>query len=41
MSEFLAMGGYAWYVWGSYGVTLAFLVIEVLLLRKRAREAKA
>ena len=21
MSEFLAMGGYAWYVWGSYGVT--------------------
>jgi len=40
MSEFLAMGGYAWYVWGSYGVTFAFLVIEVLLLRKRAREAK-
>ena len=24
MSEFFAMGGYAWYVWGSYGVTLAF-----------------
>ena len=23
MSEFLAMGGYAWYVWGSYGVTFA------------------
>jgi heme exporter protein D len=41
MSEFLAMGGYAWYVWGSYGVTFGFLVIEVFLLRKRAREAKA
>ena len=40
MSEFFAMGGYAWYVWGSYGVTLACLVIEVVLLRKRAREAK-
>ena len=40
MSEFLAMGGYAWYVWGSYGVTFAFLAIEVFLLRRRAREAK-
>jgi heme exporter protein D len=40
MSEFLSMGGYAWYVWGSYGVTFACLAIEVLLLRKRAREAK-
>ena len=25
MSEFLAMGGYAWYVWGSYGVTFLCL----------------
>ncbi len=41
MSEFLAMGGYAWYVWGSYGVTFALLACEVVLLRKRAREAKA
>jgi heme exporter protein D len=40
MSEFLSMGGYAWYVWGSYGVTFACLALEVLLLRKRAREAK-
>jgi heme exporter protein D len=41
MSEFFAMGGYAWYVWGSYGVTLLVLVAEILLLRKRARETKA
>jgi heme exporter protein D len=41
MSEFFAMGGYAWYVWGSYGVTAACLAIEVFLLTRRSREAKA
>jgi heme exporter protein D len=40
MSEFLAMGGYALYVWGSYGVTVLLLVIEIFLLRRRSREAK-
>jgi heme exporter protein D len=40
MSEFLAMGGYAWYVWGSYGVTFACLALETILVMKRAREAK-
>jgi len=40
-SEFWAMGGYGFYVWGSYAVTLAALAIEVFLLRRRAREAKA
>jgi len=39
--DFWAMGGYAWYVWGSYGVTFACLAAEVFLLRKRARETKA
>lgn len=35
--EFFAMGGYAFYVWGSYGVTTLFLVLEIvfLMLRKR------
>ena len=34
--EFFAMKGYAWYVWGSYGVAIAVLTIEVLLvLHKR------
>ena len=41
MTEFLAMGGYAWYVWGSYGVTFALLALEIVLLRKRSRETKA
>jgi heme exporter protein D len=40
MSEFFNMGGYAWYVWGSYGVTFACLAIEMVLLLKRSREAK-
>ena len=36
-ANFFAMGGYAFYVWGSYGVTALFLVLEtvLLLLRKR------
>ena len=40
-SEFWAMGGHGFYVWGAYGVTFAGLAVEVLLLRRRAREAKA
>ena len=39
--EFWAMGGYAFYVWGSYGVTAACLALEIVFLRRRAREAKA
>ena len=41
MSEFFAMGGYAFYVWGAYGVTFALLAIEVYLVMKRKRETKA
>jgi heme exporter protein D len=41
MSEFFAMGGYAFYVWSSYGVTFALLAIEVYLVLKRKRETKA
>ena len=37
MSEFFAMGGYALYVWGSYGVTFAVLALEVFFLARRAR----
>ncbi|HVJ12950.1 MAG TPA: heme exporter protein CcmD [Burkholderiales bacterium] len=35
MSEFLHMGGYAWYVWGSYGVTFLCLLIEIAVLLNR------
>jgi heme exporter protein D len=38
MSEFFAMGGYAWYVWGAYGVTFVCLAIEIVVLLQR--EAK-
>lgn len=37
MAEFVAMGGYAGFVWGSYGVTALLLVTEVALLRRRRR----
>jgi heme exporter protein D len=39
-SEFWAMGGYGFYVWGSYGVTFACLALEVFLLARRSREAQ-
>lgn len=35
--EFFAMGGYAFYVWGSYGVTALFLLVEVVLVMNRKR----
>jgi len=40
MIEFLSMGGYGWYVWGSYGVAALCFFMELFLLRKRSREAK-
>lgn len=36
-AEFFHMGGYAFYVWGSFGVTLLLLVIEPLLVQGRRR----
>jgi len=32
MTEFLAMGGYGFYVWGSYGVAALCICIEVFFL---------
>ena len=40
-SEFFSMGGYALYVWGSYAVTAALVVVEIVLLRSRRRAALA
>jgi heme exporter protein D len=37
LENFLAMGGYAWFVWGSYGVTAAALALEVWLVTRRRR----
>jgi heme exporter protein D len=41
MTEFLAMGGYGFYVWGAYGVTAVVVVIELLGLRARRRAAES
>jgi len=41
MTEFLAMGGYAFYVWGSYGVTAFVLAVEVMAVRARRRASLA
>ena len=30
-AEFLAMGGYAFYVWGSYGLTLIVLLANIII----------
>jgi heme exporter protein D len=40
MSEFLAMGGYAFYVWGSFGATAIAIALEILALRARVRAAR-
>jgi heme exporter protein D len=37
--NFLAMGGYGLYVWGSYGVALALVAAELALLARRRRNA--
>ncbi len=39
--NFLAMGGYAFYVWGSYLVTLGLVIAEIALLALRKRSALA
>ncbi|MEE8207725.1 MAG: heme exporter protein CcmD [Nitrosomonadaceae bacterium] len=36
-SDFFAMGGYGFYVWGSYLVSLLFMVGEIVLVFNRKR----
>ncbi|OGA25429.1 MAG: heme exporter protein CcmD [Betaproteobacteria bacterium RIFCSPLOWO2_02_FULL_67_19] len=38
-AEFFAMGGYGFYVWGSFLVTAACLAAEPVLLAARRRRA--
>lgn len=33
--EFFAMKGYAFYVWGSFGMALAVFAVEMLLVRHK------
>jgi len=39
VADFLAMGGYGLYVWGSFAVTAAVMAWEVLALGQRRRRA--
>lgn len=34
MNEFIAMGGYAKYVWGTYGLSLVVLILTVVLCKR-------
>ena len=38
-SEFFAMGGYGFYVWGSYAVALLLMLLEPWLAVRRHRRA--
>jgi len=40
IAEFFAMGGYAFYVWGAYGLTAALLALEIAAVRARYRAAR-
>ncbi len=37
VAEFFNMGGYALYVWGSFGVTAVLMIAEPLLVRARRK----
>lgn len=39
-STFVAMGGYGFYVWGSYLVTAVLIGTEVVVLVRRLRAAR-
>ena len=36
-SDFIAMGGYGLYVWGSFGVTVAIMAIEPILAARQRK----
>jgi len=40
MSEFLAMGGYGFYVWSAYGITAILIAAEIVAVRARLRNAR-
>ena len=40
VGEFLAMGGYALYVWGSFGACALLMLAEPLLARRRLTEVR-
>ncbi|MDD2884364.1 MAG: heme exporter protein CcmD [Dechloromonas sp.] len=41
LSDFLAMGGYGLYVWGSFGVTALIMVMEPILVLRHQKNTLA
>ena len=41
VTDFFAMGGYAVYVWGAYGLTGIVIAAEVVALIRRGRSLRA
>ena len=41
VGEFFAMGGYAFYVWGSFGACALAMIAEPILLGQRQKQACA
>ncbi len=37
MAEWFAMGGHGFYIWGSYGVTALFMIVETILVVRHKR----
>ena len=40
MGDFVAMGGYGFYVWGSYLVTALLVVIEAVVVAARLKASR-
>ena len=40
LDNFLAMGGYGFYVWGSYGVAALCIALELASLARRERRIR-
>ncbi len=40
-SDFIAMGGYAYFVWIAYGVTALLVVVEIVWIGRERRQSLA
>jgi heme exporter protein D len=40
LSEFFAMGGNGFYVWGAFGVTALLIAAEIVAVRARLKSAR-
>ncbi len=37
MSDFFAMNGYGFYIWGSYGMALLIFIVELAMVRHKRK----